>query len=767
MKFAGGQRSETAGVPSVSSENVPDGHINGLQLFAANLAGTADSNSFSLDVYWRMLLKHRKLIGSVTAAFLLLTLIGTLFVTPVYRATAVIQIERHSMRLTQQDGVQTSEEGGMADLEFYQTQYDLLQSRSLAEQVTVRMGLLENPQFVPTPGAGTLKSIFGLLSRSSAYEDSALKRRRTAVQKFTSNLIVEPKRGSRLVQIHYFDPDPRMAQYVVNGVADIFTNENLERRFEASSYARSYLDERLQELKEKVEASEAEAVAYVERAQIVSPGEKHMSLAGLNLSTTNQSMANAKAERTRLEQLWAMAQTDNAYGLPQILDSKAMQSNRENKAVLAAEYQQKLTLFKPNYPEMVARKSQMDELDRQAEKIVNVVRDSIHTQYISAKNQEAELERQLEERKAALIDEQKRSIKYDMLQREVATSRALYEQMLQRSKEMSVVGALGSNNISVVDPAEMPMSPYSPRPILNLVIAGFSGLLFGIAAALTLEHLDNTIKSPEDVEANFKMPVLGLLPLLDDEASVEEALKDQRSDLSEALRSLKTALQFATLSGLPKSLAITSAGPGEGKSTISLALARTCARHGIRVLLIDADLRRPALHRKASLSGSVGLSNFLAATVQASDVVQRMDLDHLFFMSSGPLPPNPADLFSGPKFSSLLAMADEFFDLIIIDAPPVLGLADAPLIANAASETVFVISAGYNKRQYIEVALKRLRMARAHVLGVVLNRFRVEQAGYGYGGGYGRHSYYGCDQPSMESDASVEAPAEARATVER
>lgn len=739
MKFENGQSDSR--LPSVNLDGARIDEASRMPLVVSNFTMAGVAPDFNVLAYWQLLVRHRKLIACIAGAFVVLAFLTTLMTTPVYRATAVIQIERHETRFKQSQGVETSEEVGRGDAEFYKTQYDLLQSRSLAEQVAVRMGLLDDPKFLPQEPRGLWRTLVSSFSNRS-YDPDVLTRRRAAVAKFTSNLVVEPKRGSRLVMLHYSDPDPGMAQLIVNGVADIFTSRNLERRFEASSYARSYLEERLQELKAKLEKSQEEVVAYGAREQITSAGsgDNRSTLASVNLSTANTNLGNARIERTRLEQLWAMAQTDDVYNLQQVQENKGMSANREKRASLAAEYQQKLTLFKPSYPEMVAIKSQMDELDRQAGKIIASVKEAIRTQYISAKNQEAELEKQLERLKTELVNEQARSIQYDLLQREVSTNRILYEQMLQRAKEISVLGALDSNNISVVDPAERPTSPYSPRPLRNVLIGAALGLICGVVATMIIEYLDNTVKSPQDIETKFRLPLLGLVPAMEDAAAMELALADLRSGVSEALRSLRTALQFSTPSGLPKSIAVTSAQPGEGKSTTSFALARTCSEQGVRVLLIDADLRRPSLHRQLDLPNSVGLSNYLAGSMQASDVVQRTDLDNLFFIASGPLPPNPADLFSGPRFSSLISLGGEFFDLIIADAPPVLGLADAPLIANAVRDTVFVVAAGETRRDVIGIALKRLNMARAHVLGVVLNRFRFENQSYGYDSAY-EYSY--------------------------
>lgn len=746
MKFEQAQQSKDAGVPMLRAASAPTEQVHPHEPFPGGALGAsaAEGNAkFDVFAYLRLFLKHWKLIAGFVGVVLLVTLIGSLLVTPVYRATATIQIDRQTMRVVQVEGMQPDDIGGR-DTDFFQTQYQLLQSRSLAERAVTGLNLVDNPRFLAAAAPSVIQRVRRFFSRAATTEAEAdaLARKRMAVGKLTSSLTVEPVYGTRLVKLHYFDPDPKLAQTIVNGFAENFISDNIERRYEASSYARKFLEERLQELKIKLEESEREAVAYAGREQIVSPDDKQ-SLAGVNLTAINSALTSAKADRIKTEQVWALAQTGNIYGLPQILENKSMQANRDKRTALASDFQQKLTFLKPGFPEMVAIKAQIDELDGQAAKIVNVIRESIRTQYLAAKNQEAELEKQLEQKKAEVISQRGRSIKYNILQRESETNRSLYDGLLQRYKEIGVAGGLGANNISIIDRSETPASPYSPHVMLNLFIAGAAGLLFSVAGVLILEHMDNTIKTPDDIETHLKLPVLGVIPLIGEDEDMAEALGDQRSHISEAFRSFQTSLQFATAAGMPKSLSITSSKPNEGKSTIALTLARTSARLGSRVLLIDGDLRKPSLHTKMGLPNFVGLSNYLAGTTQPDDVIQRTDIDTLYFMASGPLPPNPADLLAGPKLASLLALGGEFFELIVIDSPPVLGIADAPLIGNAVNGMLIVVTAGETRRQVAQVGIKRLLMARTQILGTVLNRFHAKHAGYGYGYGYSNEGYYG------------------------
>ena len=552
-------------------------------------------------------------------------------------------------------------------------------------------------------------------------------------------LSVQPISNSRLARLSFDSPDPERARQIVDAIGDAFIESNLDRRFEATAYARTFLEERLQELKLKLQESEKQLVAYAQKEQIVNV-DQHQPLAVSDLASVNTALASVRAERIRNEQLWLQAQSSDGLGLPQILADKSIEEMRGKRASLMADYKNRLNQFKPAFPDMLKLKSEIDETDAEIRAATSVVKESIKAQYLASKSQEASLVKQLEQSKGDVLSLQARSIEYTILQREVDTNRTLYDGLLQRYKEVGVSAGVGSNNISIVDRAERPTSPFLPSLPTNLGMSLFIGMILAGILVFVLEILDDTFKTPETLEEGLRLPVLGVTPLFG-KNQAREALSDIHSPASEAFRSLRTALQFSTENGVPRNLLVTSSQPSEGKSSTAFALATNFTQLGLRVLLIDADLRNPSLHRVLNRSNAAGLSNFLTgsdfdALVQASDVPQ------LSFLPTGPLPPNPAELLAGPRMTRLLTTeSDNRFDLVIIDGPPVMGIADALLLACLTEGTLLVVSAGETRRGVVKGALKRLRFARARMVGVVLSKYDARRAGYIYG--YGSTDYYG------------------------
>ena len=698
---------------------------------------------FDFYKYLRIAVKYRWLIAGSTLTALVLAAVITFLMTPVYRATASLQIDRESMNVTGNDGVQPEDMN--SGLEFYQTQYELLESRSLAERVISTLGLVDDPSFTTAPQPSLVSLITGLFVGEPAVTQEEVTiedRARTVTGRLKKTLSVVPVPGSRVVTINIDHTNPSLAQRLANGFAEAFIADNLDRRYDASSYARKFLEERLQQLKVKLEDSEKQLVQYAEQQGIINLDDEKKTLAGTDLEAINIKLAEVRSLRVKLEVLWNQAQATKGFGLQQFLDSKAIQDNRRLRTELAAEYQQKLGLYKPAFPVMVQLRNQIQELDRQVRNEVQAIKDSIEAQYQGAKNEEQALMAQLEKTKADVVDHRGRSIEYNILQREADTNRTLYDGLLQRYKEIGVSGAVGTNNISIVDRADLPLSPRSPRLMLNLALALLAGLLAGILAALGLDFLDDSFKAPEDIEREVGLPVIGVVPKPKPGLAMDEELKDPHSGPTEAIRSLRTGLQFATAEGLPKTLLVTSSKPSEGKTTTIIALARSLAHIGLNVLLIDSDLRNPSIHKVLRCSNELGLSNYLTGAKLPEELVQSTDTEGLIVIGSGPLPPNPAELLSSPKFMSLLTLGAESFDIVLIDGPPVLGLADSPLLASMAQATLFVVAANETRRSVLKVALRRLQFARANVIGVLLSKFDSSQTGYGYGYGYGEYEYH-------------------------
>jgi succinoglycan biosynthesis transport protein ExoP len=724
--------------------------------------GGREGSEIDLLQYWYLLLKHRYIVLGAVAAMLALGLLVTLLTTPIYRASALLQIEREAARVVDIEGVDPVEAGN--DRDFYQTQYSLLNSRSLAERVVRRLNLANDARFMNQHAGGPLSSLTGGGGDSAPAGDRAARERR-AVGLIAAGLSVEPVRSSRLVRVSYDSPDPELAQRVANAVAENFIGANLDRRFEASSYARKFLEERLAQVKSRLEDSERQLVAYASAQQLVSvmsdsgdsTSERSaaQSLTGVNLAAMNSALSAAKGERIRAEQRYRQAAGSNSLAIPEVLASGAVQSLRQSRAELSADYQQKLSVYKPDYPAMVALKAQIDEVDRQIATEVRTIKQSLQAEYRVAASQEAALQQQVSSLTSGVLDLRNRGIQYNIIQREVDTNRTLYDGLLQRYKEIGVAGGVGTNNISIVDRAQTPRGPYKPNLLINLALAGGFGLLLGFVGAVARESLDETIKRPEDIENKVGLPLLGTIPVLEKGLTPQEALADARSAFSEAYYSVRTALQFSTSEGVPSSILITSARPSEGKSTTAVALAQNFAKLGISVLLVDSDLRNPSLHRIVGCDNSAGLSNYLTSRTPLAQLVQPTDQPNLGIMPCGPLPPNPAELLAGPRVRALLKDVAESFDLLIIDGPPVMGLADAPLLASHAAGVMLVVESGSTRLGLVKTALRRLEVGHARMLGAVLTKFSVKQAGYGYGEGYGYAYAYNYDYGVKEITSKV------------
>jgi polysaccharide biosynthesis transport protein len=719
--------------------------------------GTSDqaSQGFDFYKYLRILVKYRWLIIATLITSILLAGAVTFLMTPVYRATVSLQIDRESMNIVNVEGVQPDESQGSSGLEFFQTHYELLASRSLAERVSGTLNLSADQNFLAknTSIVALVKDfILGKaeadLEKNISQEEVA----RSTVDRLTRSLSVAPVRGSRIVKVSIDSPYPALAQKIANSYGEVYIADNLDRRFDATSYARKFLEERLQQLKIKLEESERELVKYAEDQGIIQLDD-NKTLSGTDLEATNIKLAEARSERIKKELLWKQAQATDGVGLKQILEDEALQENRKLRTELAAQYQQKLGIYKPAFPEMIQLRNQIKELDRSIQSEIEAIKLSIEAEYNAALEEEQNLIQSLEGTKVEVVDQRNKSIEYNIIKREVDTNRTLYEGLLQRYKEIGVAGGVGTNNISIVDKASLPLLPRSPNLLLNLAMALIGGLVGGILMALGLDYLDDSFKSPEDIEHELGMTVIGVVPKPKSSETIEQELLDPRSGMAEAYRSLRTGLQFSTSDGLPRTLLITSSKPSEGKTTSSISLAKSLANIGLNVLLIDGDLRNASVHKRMRCSNEVGLSNYLSGSKLPDEVVQLTDTENLVLMSSGPLPPNPAELLNGPRLPSLLTLAAQTFDIVVIDGPPVMGLADAPILSRTTQSTLMVVAANETRKSVVKVALRRLEMARANMVGVLLNKFDQKEVGYGYGyGDYDYHSYGVENLPAIGRD---------------
>ena len=716
---------------------------------AAGRSGWAEPGDeqplLDVAVYWRLALKYRFLILGCFLAALVIGATLTLLMTPIYTAEATLQIDRESARVFDAAEVAPRENMVQGE-EFFQTQYGLLRSRSLAERVIESLGLASSNAALESLGAEAPEP-------GGTAATQAARRRAAALKVLQDNLSVSPVRGSRLVAVGYDNPNPVVAARVANSFAENFIQSNLDRKFASSLYAREFLEERIAQTKGRLESAERQLVAYATNQQIINVGEPSEggesggateSLTSNNLVALNAALAQSRAERVAAEERWRSARSSNLMTLPEVLQNQSIQRLTEQRATLDAEYQQKLSIYQPDYPEMVRLRAQIEEADGQIRTIAENIRSSIRSQYEIAANEERSLQGQVSGLTRDVLDLRNRSIQYNILQRELDTTRTLYEGLLQRYKEIGVTGGVTANNISIVDLATPPRTPSKPDMLLNMALAAMLGLVLGLLGALVLEALDETVATPDDVEKKLGVPVLGVVPLLAKGQTTSEALADIRSGFSEAYYSLRTALQFSTPDGAPSSLLVSSARPAEGKSTTAYAVALNFARVGKRVLLVDGDLRNPSMHRVIGVENERGMSNLLSGSADLAAVVQNTRQENLFFIPCGPLPPNPAELWGGDRLRQFLAEANEEFDHVVFDGPPVLGFADSPLLASAVNGVLFVLESRGTRRGQARGALRRIQVGQAHLLGAVLTKFNSKATSYG-GYDYAYDYHYGAE----------------------
>lgn len=439
----------------------------------------------NLAEYAGALLRSWWLILLIAGLVVLAALGASLMMTPQYRATTTLQIEREAMKVVQMEDLIPSE--SPMDRDFYQTQYELLMSRSLARRVIAKAGLANHPVYREAVEAATEK----LGPTTAGGQPAAASRRelidRALTDQVLASLEIEPVRNSRLVKVNFSSPDPDLSARVANTYASEFIASGLEHRLQASSFATKYLSERLTQIKQRLQDSEKNFVDFAGQEKIVSVGDDKPSLPAQNLEELNALLASAQDARIKSEAAWRQARYGSGLALPQVVSNPLIQNLMQTRAQLSAEYQQKLSTFKPDYPEMLRLNRQMSEVGRQINTQIANIRDSIKAQYEAASTQEQMLEARIEQLKGDELDLQDRSIRYNMFKREVDTNRQLYDGLLQRFKEIGVAGNVGANNISVVDTADPPGNPSSPRLAFNLALATIFGLFAGVVAAL-LRH---------------------------------------------------------------------------------------------------------------------------------------------------------------------------------------------------------------------------------------------------------------------------------------
>lgn len=712
---------------------------------AAIDAGHLNSNEQGpsvLEQYLRIAKRWRWVIIGATVGCVLLGLVVTLLMTPQYTATSTIEISRESDQVTNIQGVER--EAGLADQEFYQTQYGLLRARSLAERIASDLGLVDNPAFFEMFDFDDAGEPAFEISNGRYLAQGRAQRQREAADILLDNVSINPTRLSRLVDISVTSPDAEFSSRVANAWAENFITTNLERKVQATSYGREALQRQLAEYKERLDESQRQLVTYASQQEIInlpaqSGGDgsttQERSIVVDNLATLNAALNAATADRIAAEARFRRA--GQSGSTPQALSNSAINNLRQRRAELAAEYEKLMVRFEPGYPQAEAVESQIRELDKAITREEARVTGSVLAEYEQAQAREQALKQRVSALKGDYLDLRRRSIQYNIFQQEVDTNRALYDGLLQRFKEIGVAAGVGVNNVAIIDTANIPEEPSSPRLLVNILVSILAGFALGTAIAFALEQLDEAIADPSEVQRRLGLPLLGSVPKTDEGQTPRDALLDRKSELVDAYIAVQTNLAFTTEHGIPRSFSVTSTRPAEGKSTTSLALATMLSRSGKRVILIDGDMRSPSVHHLGNVGHEHGVSNFLAGDEEYRSSIFRMDDLGLDAMSAGPIPPNAAELLTGGRMRLLIERLHEDYDHVVVDSPPVMGLADAPLIAGHVEGVIYAVESHGIRSTQVKTALGRLQAAHTRVFGAVLTKFEARKAHYGYGYEYG------------------------------
>ncbi len=676
----------------------------------------------------RVIREWRALIMAAAACGLLAGVAITLLTTPQYRARVVLEVNPPSVQVIDEKASSAMPQGDA--YQFVATQVGLLQSRGLAERVAQDLGLANNAAFADQ-------------------EADPAQRVKQATSTVAANIQVAPPAEGQLIHFDFIWTDPKAAARVANAYADAFIDTSLQRRYEASTYARNFLQRQIERTRRDLEKSEREQVRYAQQQGIIDTGSGDArstdasSPQGQSLIALNTALADATARRVAAEGVYrqsvSIGTTSDVTASTQAL--------RQARAQLQAQYQEKRALLKPDHPDMMSLRAQIDELDRQIARETSTANsgriNSALADYKAALAAENALQAKVNGLKGQVLNLRGRSIQYAILQRDVDTNRALYDALLQRYKEIGVAGGIGASPVSIVDRAEPPNAPFKPNLVLNVIIGIGFGFLAGIAAAIGLDILNDTLRSPSDVRNKLRLPCLGSIPRRSGMAkrtALLEELDDPTSPAAESYATLATSLRFTTDEGLPHALLVTSAKAAEGKSSTALALSHYFANLGKRVLLIDADLRKPSFRGQ---SEQKGLTTLLTSEDPLAENVTSTKYENLWLLQCGPEPPNPAALLGTTRFREIVAEACAQYDLVIIDTPPLLGLADAPLIASVVSPVVLVVESGRTRTSAAIEAIHRLTAAGANILGVTLTKSSPKHSGYGYGYGDGYGYGYG------------------------
>jgi capsular exopolysaccharide synthesis family protein len=709
--------------------------------------------------YVRVLHKRRWMVAAVFAGVVLGTALYTVSATPIYEASTQMLIEKENTNIV--NFKEAFEQNQITD-DYYQTQYKILRSRAIARRTLGALNLWTTPEppraralHVVMPewmadAVGRATALWRRLSESiepAAPDETAVES--AVIDRFLGALTIAPVRGSRLVDVKFASADPARAANVANALGKAYIQQNLEFKFMASKEASDWLTQRLGEQRQRVEASEQALQRYREQTDAVSL-EERQNIVVQKLADLNSAVTRAKTERIQKESAYRQlksAQSDRTTSdsAPAILSNVFIQQQQSALAELQRQQAQLSEKLGPNHPEMVRLAAAIRTAEAKIQGEVAKVVQAMRNDYQATIAQEASLTAALEQQKREALELNRKGIDYGVLQRDAATNRQIFDSLLQRTKETGISGELKTSNVRIVDLAEVPRQPIAPNTARNLMSAVVWGGVASFALAFFFEAIDNRLKNPEEIRQALGLPFLGMIPTVFEGSGYHLITEAPVSTFAESFRTVRTNVLFSSTEEDGRALLVTSTGPGEGKTLTAANLAIALAQAGQRVLLIDADMRRPCLHETFNVGQEPGLSNVLVADAKASQAIRGMSVQGLWLLPAGLIPPNPAELLGSKRFKDFVRLLRQQFDFVVIDSPPVMAVTDASIVAHIATDVLYVVGADITNRNVARRALEQLEHSRGRLIGGVLNRVDLKNNGYYYSHYYRREytRYYG------------------------
>jgi len=708
--------------------------------------------------YVIILRKHQWMILTFFLTVVTIVTIASFKMKPIYVASARVEVDKESQNMT--PFPDSNSYDAFVDLENYlETQSKILQSETLALQTIKTLSLERYPEFGGTPNAVAFA------------HSGAVAKRPPILGAFLGRLSVKRVPNSRLIEVTFEAEDPQLAAQIVNAHLQNYVEQNFRSKYDATIQASNWLSSELEELRIKVEKSENARLAY-ERANQIWQIDEKQDISVSKLSDLSKAVTAAQTDVAEKEALYRMAMSGSVDALPVAHGSEVITDLRKRKSEVDEQYAEAVNQYGPNFPKVLRIAAQQKEVDADLDRARKTLLQSVEQEYNTARSHVQLLQEALDKQKTEANDQAEKLVQYHILQHDAESNKQLYDGLLQKLKEASITAGLRSSNIRVVDPALAPASPSRPQKARNILLAVLMGLVGGVGLALFREYLDNTVKSPDDVEALTGLPSLAVVPSLPGlnaatgrlsrlarEAGTGTAGAGSRvellsyvqpkSQISEAFRALRTSLLLSQADHPPQVILVTSALPREGKTTAAVNLAVTLAQLGDRTLLVDSDLRKPGIRRALNLTigKDVGLSSYLAGVTSLEEAtIQHPTITNLSALTTGPVPPSPADLLSSHRMREAIAELRRRFKFIVIDSPPVMAATDAVILSALTDGVLLVVRSGETPKEAFTRTRDLLAAVKCRLLGVVLNAvdsnapdyyYSYRYYPYAYGYGYG------------------------------